>query len=56
MLAVMTGVGMQQDGIRREEYSWEGRYVDLVHMALFREAWIEKYPDGVCQEDRGGEA
>lgn len=44
MLAIMKRVGMQPDGVRRSHYVVDGEPVDLVHVALFREAWLARHP------------
>ncbi|MBB54134.1 MAG: GNAT family N-acetyltransferase [Magnetovibrio sp.] len=36
MLKIMKNSGMISDGVRRREYMWEGKEVDLVYMATFR--------------------
>ncbi len=38
MLQIMRKTGMQEDGRRIRHYIWEGQEVDVVHMALFKEA------------------
>lgn len=35
MLRVMEKVGMVEDVIRKQHYIWEGRAVDVIHMAIF---------------------
>ena len=35
MLKIMKNSGMISDGVRRREYMWEGKEVDLVYMATF---------------------
>ena len=38
MLRIMKKTGMQEDGRRVKHHIWEGREVDIVHMALFKQA------------------
>ncbi len=37
MLQVMKKVGMTEDGCRLRHYEWEGKEVDMIHMAIFRD-------------------
>lgn len=46
MLAIMKRVGMSQDGRRVRHYLWNGEEVDMIHTAIFREAWLRQYPHG----------
>ena len=39
MLRLASRVGMIEDGVRRKQYLCEGLEVDVIHLALFREAW-----------------
>jgi ribosomal-protein-alanine N-acetyltransferase len=41
MLKIMNRAGMVEDGIRKKHYLFEGREVDVIHKALFREQWKE---------------
>jgi RimJ/RimL family protein N-acetyltransferase len=51
MLAIMERVGMVDDGRRQLHCLWEGRPVDLIHKALYRETWLERFPRGPFQDD-----
>lgn len=42
MLKIMRRVGMVEDGRRTRQCLFEGREVDIVHMALFREDWMRQ--------------
>ena len=42
MLKIMQRAGMKEDGVRRRHYLVEGREVDVVHMAFFKEDWSAK--------------
>lgn len=44
MVRVMDKAGMVEDGRRRRQARWNGQDVDLIHRALFREAWLERHP------------
>ena len=44
MLRLMERAGMQPDGRRVRQHLWNGQEVDVVHAALFRDAWIERFP------------
>lgn len=44
MLRVIARTGMVEDGRRIRHYSWNGSEIDVVHAALFRTAWLERYP------------
>ena len=46
MLSIMNRVGMQSDGVRVAHYLIGGDAVDMVHAALFREAWLQRFPRG----------
>lgn len=46
MLRIMRRAGMVEDGIRKRHHLWEGREVDVIHAALFRDQWIERFPRG----------
>ena len=37
MLRLIQKVGMVKDGRRTRYYLWEGKEVDIIHMAMFRE-------------------
>lgn len=37
MLAIMARAGMKPDGTRSRQMLWEGREIDIVHAALFRD-------------------
>jgi RimJ/RimL family protein N-acetyltransferase len=39
MLKIMKRAGMIDDGIRKKHFLSEGKEVDIIHMALFREDW-----------------
>lgn len=39
MLGIMRKTGMKEDGRRVRQHLWEGRPVDVIHAALFREDW-----------------
>jgi RimJ/RimL family protein N-acetyltransferase len=38
MLTLANNVGMVEDGVRRRHYCCDGKEVDVIHLALFREA------------------
>jgi RimJ/RimL family protein N-acetyltransferase len=38
MLTLARHVGMVEDGVRRRHYLCDGMEVDVIHLALFREA------------------
>lgn len=42
MLKVMRRVGMVEDGVRKRHYIYNGKEIDIVYMALFREQWDNK--------------
>ena len=44
MVKIMEKSGMIEDGIRRKHHVWNSQMVDVIHKALFRETWLEKYP------------
>jgi len=44
MIRVMEKAGMIEDGKRRRQLLWNGREVDVVHKALFRESWLQQHP------------
>jgi ribosomal-protein-alanine N-acetyltransferase len=44
MLRVMDRAGMQEDGRRLRHHLWNGQEVDVVHRALHRDAWLERFP------------
>lgn len=46
MIRVMEKAGMIEDGKRLRQLLWNGREVDVVHRALFREAWLQQHPQG----------
>lgn len=39
MLKIMDRAGMIEDGIRKKQFLFEGREVDIIHKAFFREQW-----------------
>lgn len=41
MLMLARNVGMVEDGVRRRQYLCDDVEVDVIHLALFREAWHE---------------
>jgi ribosomal-protein-alanine N-acetyltransferase len=47
MLKIMDRAGMVEDGIRKKHFMVEGREVDIIYKALFREQWerLEKSTD-----------
>lgn len=46
MLSIMNRTGMQQDGVRVEHYLVNNEPVNMVHSALFRNAWLKRFPRG----------
>ena len=50
MLAVMSKVGMIEDGRRLRHQLCGGKEVDIVNRALFREDWLKKHPRGPFAE------
>jgi RimJ/RimL family protein N-acetyltransferase len=46
MLGVMRKTGMVEDGRRARQYLWDGQAVDVIHAALFRDAWLARFPNG----------
>jgi RimJ/RimL family protein N-acetyltransferase len=44
MLRLMDRVGMVPDGRRARHQLWEGQEVDIVHAALFRDGWLQRFP------------
>jgi [ribosomal protein S5]-alanine N-acetyltransferase len=52
MIAIMRRAGMQPDGIRAAHQIIEGEAVDVVHAALFREAWLRRFPRGPFETHR----
>jgi RimJ/RimL family protein N-acetyltransferase len=46
MLAVMRKTGMVEDGRRIRQCLWNGQEVDILHAALFREEWLQRFPNG----------
>ncbi len=46
MRTIMKKAGMVEDGGRARQYLWNGKEVDAVYGALFRETWIAKHPRG----------
>ena len=42
MVKLMHSVGMINDGVRKNHYLFNGKQVDILYMALFREQWDEK--------------
>jgi ribosomal-protein-alanine N-acetyltransferase len=44
MLRLMERAGMEPDGRRLRHHLWEGQEVDVVHAALFREPWLQRFP------------
>jgi len=42
MVKLMHSVGMINDGVRRNHYLFNGKQVDILYMAFFREQWDEK--------------
>ena len=46
MLSIMRRTEMQLDGVRVAHYLVEGNAGDLVHMALFHDAWVNRFPYG----------
>jgi ribosomal-protein-alanine N-acetyltransferase len=44
MLRLMERVSMQEDGRRVRQHLWNGQEVDIVHVALFREDWLRRFP------------
>jgi RimJ/RimL family protein N-acetyltransferase len=44
MLKVMQTTGMVEEGKRYRHYLCEGQEMDLVHAAIFREDWLQRYP------------
>jgi len=46
MLKIMERAGMIDDGRRRRQHLWNGEPVDVIYAALFRDDWIDRYPQG----------
>lgn len=46
MIGIADRVGMVADGVRPRHYLVDGREVDLVHRALYRDEWLTRYPNG----------
>jgi RimJ/RimL family protein N-acetyltransferase len=44
MLRLMERVGMVADGRRVRHHLWNGEEIDVVHAALFRSTWLERFP------------
>jgi ribosomal-protein-alanine N-acetyltransferase len=44
MIRLMERVGMRDDGRRVRQQIWNGAEVDVVHAALFRAEWLERFP------------
>ncbi len=42
MLKLMRRTGMVDDGIRKKHYLFEGKEVDIIYMAFFKEQWEKK--------------
>jgi RimJ/RimL family protein N-acetyltransferase len=42
MIGIMKNVGMVDDGRRIRHHLWNGREVDVVYAALFRDDWLRK--------------
>lgn len=42
MVKLMNSVGMINDGARKKHYLFNGKQVDILYMAFFREQWDEK--------------
>ena len=49
MIRVMEKAGMVDDGRRQRQLLWNGCEVDVVHKALFREAWLELHPESAFE-------
>jgi RimJ/RimL family protein N-acetyltransferase len=41
MIRIMQKMKMRDDGVRKQHYLLEGKEVNVIYMALFREDWIE---------------
>jgi RimJ/RimL family protein N-acetyltransferase len=53
MVNLMKRVGMVDDGRRVRQQMWNGTEVDIVHAALFRASWLERFPGGYPWADPG---
>jgi len=42
MVKLMHSVGMVNDGVRKKHYLFNGKQVDILYLAFFREQWDEK--------------
>lgn len=58
MLKIMERTGMMPDGTRFQHVLLDGEEVDVVHAAFFRDAWLQRHPQGPFAEHsktHGGE-
>lgn len=46
MVKLMRRAGMAEDGRRARQCLWNGREVDVVYAACFREEWLRRFPQG----------
>lgn len=54
MLGIMRKAGMTEDGRRIRQHVWEGREVDVVHRAVFRNEWLERHPHPPFSDEHDG--
>jgi [ribosomal protein S5]-alanine N-acetyltransferase len=50
MIGVMKKAGMVEDGRRTGQALWNGEAVDVVHSAVFRDAWLNRHPDVMFEQ------
>lgn len=50
MVRLMDRTGMMPEGCRLRHNIWEGKEVDMVFAALFKDEWLQKFPAALFQD------